>query len=39
MAAELAGCSRTEFLLSLYRFNVPMIDLEKEELLLDVQNA
>lgn len=39
MAAELAGCSRAKFLLGLHRFNVPMIDLEEEELLSDVQNA
>ena len=39
MAAELAGCSRTEFLLNLHRFNVPMIDLDEEELLMDMRNA
>ena len=39
MAAALAGCSRTQFLLALHRFNVPMIDLEEEELLVDMQNA
>lgn len=39
MAAELAGCSRTEFLLGLHRFSVPMIDLEEEELLADMENA
>ncbi len=39
MAASLVGCSRTEFLLALHRFNVPMIDLEEEELLTDMQNA
>jgi predicted HTH domain antitoxin len=39
MAAELAGCSRVAFLLGLHRFNVPMIDLEEEELLSDMQNA
>lgn len=39
MAASLAGCSRTEFLLALHRFNVPMIDLDEEELLADMQNA
>jgi hypothetical protein len=38
MASELAGCGRTEFLLNLHRFNVPMIDLE-EELVRDMQNA
>ncbi|MDA3896629.1 MAG: UPF0175 family protein [Desulfobacteraceae bacterium] len=39
MAASLAGCARTEFLLTLHRFNVAMIDLEEEELLADMQNA
>jgi len=39
MAAALAGCSRTDFLLNLHRFNVPMIDLEEEELLTDMENA
>jgi predicted HTH domain antitoxin len=39
MASELAGCGRTEFLLNLHRFNVPMIDLEEEELVMDMQNA
>lgn len=39
MAAALAGCGRTKFLLNLHRFNVPMIDLEEEELLADMQNA
>jgi predicted HTH domain antitoxin len=39
MAAELAGCSRVAFLLGLHRFKVPMIDLEEEELLSDLQNA
>lgn len=39
MAAALAGCSRTDFLLNLHRFNVPMIDLEEEELLTDMKNA
>ncbi len=39
MAGSLAGCSRTEFLLGLHRYNVPMIDLEEEELLVDMKNA
>ena len=39
MAAALAGLSRVNFLLNLHRFNVPMIDLEEDELLSDVQNA
>ena len=39
MAAAMAGCDRVKFLLNLHRFNVPMIDLEDEELLTDMQNA
>ena len=39
MAAALAGCSRTDFFFYLHRFNVPMIDLEEEELLTDMKNA
>lgn len=39
MAANLAGVSRVLFLLNLYRFNVPMIDLDEDELLADIENA
>lgn len=39
MAAQLAGMDRVSFLLSLHRFGVPVIDLEEEELLSDIQNA
>jgi predicted HTH domain antitoxin len=39
MAAALVGMPRTTFLLNLHRFNVPMIDLDEEELLADVKNA
>jgi len=39
MAAALAGLDRVNFLLSLHRFNIPMIDLEEDELLSDMQNA
>ena len=39
MAASLAGLSRTEFLLSLHRYGVPMIDLAEEELRSDLANA
>ena len=39
MAATLAGLDRVNFLLNLHRFNVPMIDLEEDELLSDMQNA
>jgi len=39
MAATLAGLDRASFLLNLHRFNIPMIDLEEDELLSDMQNA
>ncbi len=39
MAAKLVGFSRVDFLLGLHKFNVPMIDLEEDELLMDIQNA
>ena len=39
MASALAGLDRVNFLLSLHRFNIPMIDLEEDELLSDMQNA
>ena len=39
MAAKLVGLERVRFLLELHRFNVPMIDLEEDELLSDVKNA
>ena len=39
MAAVLAGFDRVSFLLNLHRYNVPMIDLEEDELLSDMQNA
>lgn len=39
MAAKLAQMERVEFLLSLYRYGVPMIDLTEGELLSDIQNA
>jgi len=39
MAANLAGFDRVSFLLNLHRFNVPMIDLNEDELLSDMQNA
>lgn len=39
MAASLAGIDRVKFLLNLHRFNVPMVDLEEDELLSDMQNA
>jgi len=39
MAATLAGMERTRFLLNLHLYNVPMIDLEEDELLSDMNNA
>lgn len=39
MAAQLLGVGRVFFLLSLHRYNVPMIDLSEAELLADVANA
>jgi predicted HTH domain antitoxin len=39
MAAKIVDVPRVIFLLSLQRYNVPMIDLEEEELLEDIQNA
>jgi predicted HTH domain antitoxin len=39
MAATLAGLDRVAFLLNLHRFNVPMVDLEADELLADIQHA
>jgi len=38
LAARLAGVSRVEFLLTLHRYGVPMIDLDEAEL-RDVQHA
>lgn len=38
-AAQLAGMSRTSFLLMLHRFGIPMIDLESDELEQDIANA
>ncbi|MGE0083083.1 MAG: UPF0175 family protein [Desulfococcaceae bacterium] len=39
MAAKLVGIPRVVFLFNLQRFNVPMIDLEEDELLKDIENA
>lgn len=39
MAADLVGIDRVTFLLNLHRYNVPMIDLENEELITDIKNA
>ena len=39
MAAKLVGIPRILFLLNLHRYNVPMIDLDDDELLTDIENA
>lgn len=39
MAAKLAGIPRVMFLLNLHRFNVPMLDLDGDELAEDIGNA
>jgi len=39
MAALLVGMDRVSFLLNLHRYKVPMIDLGKEDLVSDVENA
>lgn len=39
MAAQIAGLERVEFLLQLSQFGVPMIDLDKDELQADFENA
>ena len=39
MAALLIGITRVQFLGELYRFGVPMIDLDENELAQDILNA
>lgn len=39
IAAQLAGMGRTEFLLELHRYGVPMIDISDEELAADAEHA
>jgi len=39
MAAQIVGLDRVAFLLQLSRYGVPMIDLERDELLADINNA
>ena len=39
IAAQLIGIDRVTFLLSLHHFGIPMIDLDEEELLFDIENA
>jgi predicted HTH domain antitoxin len=39
MAAQMAGLGRVEFLLQLGQYGVAMIDLDKDELQADLENA
>jgi len=39
MAASLVGIDRVEFLLSLHRYDVAMIDIEPDEIQDDIENA
>lgn len=39
MAASLIGMTRMQFLGELHRYDVPMIDLDKNELAQDIANA
>ena len=39
IAASIIGVPRTVFLLNLHKYGVPMIDLDKDELISDVKNA
>ncbi len=39
MAAKLAGIPRVLFLLKLYQYGIPMLDLDEEELSEDIRNA
>jgi predicted HTH domain antitoxin len=39
IAASIVGIPRTTFLLNLHKYWVPMIYLEKDELISDVKNA
>jgi predicted HTH domain antitoxin len=39
LAAALAGVDRVTFLLSLHRYNVPMIDMTEKELESDIAHA
>jgi predicted HTH domain antitoxin len=38
MAAKLVNMDRVSFLLSLHHYDVPMIDLDEQELISDVKN-
>lgn len=39
LAANMVGMNRVSFLLKLHRYGVYAIDLEKDELLTDIENA
>ncbi|OKH27583.1 UPF0175 family protein [Chroogloeocystis siderophila] len=39
IAAQILNIDRVSFLLSLYRYNVPVIDLDEADLLSDLANA
>jgi predicted HTH domain antitoxin len=39
IAASIIGVPRTVFLLNLHKYGVPIIDLDKDELISDVKNA
>jgi len=39
LAARMVGMDRVAFLLQLHKYNVPMIDMEADELLSDIENA
>ncbi|UCH95685.1 MAG: UPF0175 family protein [Candidatus Aminicenantes bacterium] len=39
IAASIVGVPRTVFLLNLHKYGIPMIDLDKDELISDVKNA
>ena len=39
MAASILGMERTEFLLILHQYQVPMIDIPEDELASDIKNA
>lgn len=39
IAAQILNIDRVSFLLSLYRYNVPIIDLDEADLLSDLANA
>jgi predicted HTH domain antitoxin len=38
-AASMVGLPRVAFLLNLHKYGVPMVDLPKDELISDIENA